>query len=232
MMSSAFRRFFGKQESLADKAMPRYPLSFHRILTALWGVGIAALFVVTQYPIRIGISRLLIVALSLWVWGLAMYVSRRKKWLAGTILAFGVMVVAFALSPGRSIDPNRLRAEYVRQLQRHEGATYVWGGENWLAMDCSGLVRLGLIDSYMKIAFATMNPAALRRGLDLWWHDCSARSLRDQYRNNAVPLFSAEAINDIAPALLKPGDIAVTSDGAHVLHILETTAGLRQIPAY
>lgn len=123
--------------------------------------------------------------------------------------------------PGRAVDPARLNAEYLTQLERYDGTPYVWGGENGRGIDCSGLVRRALINSHVRVSLTTMNPRSLRAGLDLWWHDCSAKALGDQYRDFTVPLFSARSINSITNSLLMPGDIAVTHDGVHVLAHLD-----------
>jgi cell wall-associated NlpC family hydrolase len=110
-----------------------------------------------------------------------------------------------------------LRGRYVTALRRYEGTRYVWGGENRFGIDCSGLVRRGLIDANLHEGIATLNPGRIRAAARLWWYDCSARALRDGYRDWTRLLFTAPAINDIVPDRLSPGDIAVTANGVHVL---------------
>jgi hypothetical protein len=72
----------------------------------------------------------------------------------------------------------------------------------------------------MRMGLATANPRALRAALTLWWYDCSALALRDEYRGLTTPVFSADSINSIRDYDLLPGDIAVTANGMHVLAYL------------
>lgn len=197
-----------------------YQWTSRRILIAAWFVCLAALIVIMVYPVSHGILRLFTVTAIPVLWLLAMFLTCRVQWLSGSILGLGLIFCIFVLLPGRTIDPVRLRNEYLKQLKRYEGSPYVWGGENRRGIDCSGLVRRALIDSHVWTALVTANPEALRAGINMWWHDCSALALRDQYRNYTIPLFSAQSINTITSSLLMPGDIAVTSDGVHVLAYL------------
>ena len=56
-----------------------------------------------------------------------------------------------------------LRQKYVDSLVRYEGTKYVWDGENRLGIDCSGLVRKGLIDAAVRAGISTWNPRLIRR---------------------------------------------------------------------
>ena len=50
----------------------------------------------------------------------------------------------------RAVDkltPEPLREEYIASLRRYTGKKYVWGGEGMLGVDCSGLIRRGMIDA-------------------------------------------------------------------------------------
>jgi hypothetical protein len=67
------------------------------------------------------------------------------------------------------------------------------------------------------LGLKTLNPQPLRKALELWWYDCSARALRDEYRGFTSRLLTAQSINSIDSARLPPGSIAVTSDGIHIL---------------
>ena len=53
--------------------------------------------------------------------------------------------------------------------------------------------------------------------MELWWYDCSARALKGGYRDWTRLLFTADSVNDIDLAQLAPGDLAVTSNGVHVM---------------
>ena len=191
-----------------------------RILIGVWVAGFASTIVALAYPISTGILRSFIVTAIPGLWALAIFLARRVKWLTSAILAAGIVVGIFAVLPGRRIDPDRLQSAYVTQLKQYEGAPYAWGGENGRGIDCSGLVRRALVNAYLRTAFTTGNPKAMRAGLNLWWHDCSALALRDQYRHFTTPVFTAPSINAITNSFLLPGDIAVTSSGIHVLAYL------------
>lgn len=113
-----------------------------------------------------------------------------------------------------------LRRNYVGSLLKYEGTRYIWGGENWLGIDCSGLVRSGLIAANYRQGILHLNPSLVREGFSLWWHDCSARALGEEYRGRTRLLVSAASINVIDYATILPGDIAVTDDGIHTLAYL------------
>jgi cell wall-associated NlpC family hydrolase len=140
------------------------------------------------------------------------------------------LLLLFALLPGRAIDRSCLRQEYVASLRSFEGCRYVWGGENRLGIDCSGLVRAGLINASFRNAVVAMNPALLRFALDLWWHDCSAKALGEEYRQQTLRQFSIPDINGIDPVRLQPGDLAVTRNGVHIMAYLGNSQWIEADP--
>ena len=195
-------------------------LSIHRILIAFWAIDLLAIIALLWYPISIGILQLALVVAVASIWLLTFVILRRKRKIAIAVAAMGIAAALFLALPGRNVDLTSLRTEYVSRLQAYAGTPYVWGGESRRGIDCSGLIRRAMIDAQARIGLRTANPRALRTALDLWWHDCSALALRDEYRAVTVPLFSAESINSIGNASLLPGDIAVTANGKHVLAYL------------
>jgi hypothetical protein len=183
---------------------------------ALWPISIA----LAAYPVSNRILRVtMICCVFLLVAGLLGFFWR-VKWLRVTTFALVVLVIICFILPGTQINDDALQASYIRSLKKYEGTRYVWGGENRLGIDCSGLVRVGLIDAEFSEAFRTRNPALLRAGTSLWWHDCSARALGEGFRQFTIPLFNAQTINEIKETRLQPGDLAVTEDGIHVLAYL------------
>jgi cell wall-associated NlpC family hydrolase len=122
--------------------------------------------------------------------------------------------------PGHAVDPELLAADYSRALRCFRGVRYVWGGESFLGIDCSGLVRKGLIWGRLMHGLRTVNGRPVRNAIDLWWHDCSALALRDGYRGWTAELFRHKNIEDADHSLLKPGDLAVTDDGVHIMAYL------------
>jgi hypothetical protein len=154
------------------------------------------------------------------VWaGALLLLWRRRAWRYG-LLGFTVLVFIFCLLPVRPVNADRLRGRYVAALRRYEGATYWWGVENRVGIDCSGLVRKGLVVADIEHGILTLNGGLVRRGLVLWWHDCSARAMRDEYREQTRLVFKADSINQLNHSKVLPGDIAVTSSGVHVLAYL------------
>ena len=161
----------------------------------------------------------LIISLSgLWLYGI--FLLRKLPVSAVSLLSAGLAIIVFLILPGSEPDQVRLRKEYISVLKRYEGTVYIWGGENKIGIDCSGLVRNGLIDANVLVGIKTLNPKPIRTALNMWWNDCSASALRDGYRNYTKTLFKAENINSANIDAMLPGDIAVTVDGVHVLAYL------------
>ena len=69
----------------------------------------------------------------------------------------------------------------------------------------------------MKQGLTTLNPEVIREGFALWWNDCSAKELKDDYQGRTRLLLIAPGLNQINDSAIQPGDIAVTSSGVHVL---------------
>jgi cell wall-associated NlpC family hydrolase len=128
-----------------------------------------------------------------------------------------IFIFSFVLLPGRNSDPEVVRKEYVRQILKYEGTPYVYGGEDRRGIDCSGLVRCGLLNANFICGISTLNSSLIREGIFLWWHDASAKELKEGYRNKTSPLFTAAGLGEIDYALMKPGDLAIKADGTHVL---------------
>jgi NlpC/P60 family protein len=182
-----------------------------------WWVLLGVAIFLAAFPINVGLIRLLLlIAVPVLAIGACILLWSRK-WLRWLPVALLILPLGFLLAPGHGHDTEQRRKRYVAALRRYEGTRYVWGGENRFGIDCSGLVRRGLIDANLREGVLTVNPRPVRAAGDLWWHDCSAKALKDGYRNWTRLLFTAPAINDIAPGRLAPGDIAVTSNGVHVL---------------
>jgi cell wall-associated NlpC family hydrolase len=128
-----------------------------------------------------------------------------------------LLLMAAALAgPGRAYDRDGLRARYVASLRSYEGVRYVWGGENRFGIDCSGLVRKGLIQANLRHGVLTLNPRCMRSAATMWWYDCTARALRDGYRGWTRTCFTAPGLTKIDLERIRPGDLAVTADGVHV----------------
>ena len=130
------------------------------------------------------------------------------------------LIAGFLICPGRNYDRKQLRDAYVHALRSYEGTRYIWGGEDMLGIDCSGLVRAGLIKATFKEGLLTFNPRLARFAVSLWWHDASAEALGQEYRQQTKRLFATSSINELDQNKVVPGDIAVTTSGVHVLAYL------------
>jgi hypothetical protein len=172
---------------------------------------------VAIYPVRTGSLRATLVLGLFTLWASALFLF--WNWMVARILCLSVAVAAglLALLPVLPVDAAGLRSAYVRNLELYRGTPYVWGGETRLGVDCSGLVRVGLMDAEAQEGLRTHNLVLLRKAASLWWNDCSASALGNEYQGRTRRLFDAADINHIDSTELKPGDMAVTQGGAHIL---------------
>lgn len=185
-----------------------------------WLTLLAITTLIVIFPVAYKTTRLLLLVCvaTLWLWG--MFLLRRRKASLATVLVAGILFLGWLCLPGSPADPDAIQRSYVQCLKQYRGTLYVWGGENRIGIDCSGLVRRGLINANAKMGVRTLNPQLVRTALSLWWHDCSARALRDGFCGLTIRLATAPSINSIAHDTISPGDLAVTASGVHVLAYL------------
>ncbi len=189
----------------------------HHRTAKVWWILLALLVIVVLYPVTFRFLRVFTVAAGAMLWlGAADLVWPRRPGVAAAILLAGVLGAVWVCLPGRSPAVDPLREAYRNALLRYDGTRYLWGGENRLGIDCSGLVRKAMIAASVRTSLQTANPRLLRTAFDIWWHDCSAKALRDEYRGFTVRRFQAGSINAIAEGTLTPGDL----DDVHVLAYL------------
>jgi hypothetical protein len=172
------------------------------------------------YPINSLSIRVGLLASLLGVWAGCFLFGRRKKLFCAALLLLTFLIAGFLICPGKDYDRKQLCDAYLHALRSYEGTRYVWGGEDMLGIDCSGLVRAGLIKATFKEGFLTLNPRLTRFALSLWWHDASAKALGQEYRQQTKRLFMTSNINELDQNKALPGDIAVTTSGIHVLAYL------------
>ena len=171
-------------------------------------------------PIRNTSIKLIILLLTLSLWLCVLYLCWSKKKIRYFIFGLTAFIVAFCSMPSRRINDDSLRKQYVRSLCYYESKPYVWGAENFFAVDCSGLIRQGLIDANVVYGLKTFNGALVREAILLWWFDSSAKAMRDEYRGRTKQLIKASSINQLDHNLILPGDFAVTQNGVHCLAYL------------
>ena len=146
--------------------------------------------------------------------------SWKHATLRNTLLSLTALIGAFFAFPlSNKSEPEVLRAKYVTALTRYNNVSYYWGGESPIGIDCSGLIRRGLIDSFFIHGICTFDSRLVRSALNLWWHDCTARDLGEG-NGLTTHILDAPSINEVDHSRLLPGDLAVTNSGVHILAYL------------
>ncbi|MCW1924799.1 C40 family peptidase [Luteolibacter arcticus] len=150
------------------------------------------------------------------VWaGLLMLAWERKPWRMA-FLCLSLLAGLPLVMPGRELDRDRLTDRYLSSMRSFEGTRYVWGGEGQRGIDCSGLPRRGLRDALLDQAVRG-NGRAARMWLEQWWYDTSAKAMGEGYRGFTRPAGIEGPLWKLDPALIHPGDLAVTGGGNHVM---------------
>jgi cell wall-associated NlpC family hydrolase len=176
------------------------------------------LAVVILYPVSLGLTRAAGVALTALLAVGLLGLWWHTRFLRWTLLGLYGAVALFGVFPGReAYDRPALRQEIAQALQRYEGVRYVWGGENWLGIDCSGLVRRGAIEGTFSYGLRTCNPLLVRTASDLWWHDGSAQQMAAGMGGLARKVTEGKSLSSLNDKNLHPGDFSITRDGVHAL---------------
>src|SRR5690606_30747471 len=97
-----------------------------------------------------------------------------------------------------------LREEYLSAMRGYGGVTYHWGGENARGIDCSGLIRRGMMNAMFARVVRTFDGGLLRSAIDLWWNDCSARALGEGYRSLTTHVADTRSLNELDHSLITP----------------------------
>ena len=187
----------------------------------LWIADLCGLGIVLFYPVSTGLTRAACAALTgfLAAWLLLLWWPHR--FLRWTLLGLYLALAAFVALPGRAdYDRAALREEVVQALQRYDGVPYVWGGENFVGIDCSGLLRRGVIDGTFLHGVRTLNPLLVRKAFALWWRDLSARDMEAGALGAAKKILEEKSLALLNDKNLHPGDFAIPRGGMHALAYL------------
>lgn len=147
---------------------------------------------------------------ALWRWR---HARRLQAGLVVLLLAGGLWFTVGA----RPVTVAELRAEYIRACAGYDGVGYLWGGESRLGIDCSGLVRRGLIDAQLWLGLTNGNAPLLWQAAGWWWHDLSALALRDGESGATARVVANVTLNTLDYGQVQPGDIMVTANGVHCM---------------
>ena len=196
---------------------PRRPFPVRAVVRVFWFVAIVAFVACFFVPVRTTALRGGIVAGSLLIWAGALFLSWKILPLRVVCLVLSLAPVVLLLLPDRPIPTEDLRNGYIAALQNYENTPYVWGGETTRGVDCSGLVRAALCVAELRQGVRTANIALLRKSASLWWNDGSAEALAAGYQGRTLALGDAKSLNRADYSVLRPGDLAITANGVHVL---------------
>jgi hypothetical protein len=196
------------------------PIFSRRLCWLLWFLALALFFGDWLYPVSNVLTRSAGCVLLALVWlgalGLAWNCRGvRFAWVGLSLLA----AIFISLPARRPPNAQTMREAYVAGLRRYAGDRYYWGGESPKGIDCSGLIRRGLVDALFLQGLRSLDPGLVRASLWHWWNDCTARDLMEGHGFTRA-LFGTPSINALGPNSIEPGDLAVITSGSHVLAYL------------
>lgn len=184
-------------------------------IVALPALACAAVY---AYPVSTHITRVLSLLLPLILLGALFHVLKGSARMVLAVLCalpcLAFVILSLAAHPA---TPGDIRAGYLDHLQAYEGTRYVWGGENMNGMDCSGLLRKPMAQSLLVNGFLHGQAALLREAFGVWYHDTTAKGMKDDSPHLATRLFEAASVNAADHTKLEPGDFMVTENGAHTM---------------
>lgn len=186
----------------------------------LWAAAVTLWFAVWLFPESNRLTRLAGLGLfaAMWLGLIALtWKWRPVRW---ALLGISAMCGLFLAWPARETqNAEALRAEYLAGLMRYDRVNYFWGGESPKGIDCSGLIRRGLVDAMFLQGLRRLEPGMVRHAFTLWWRDCTARDLGLGH-GLTTPVLTTPSINALDHTGILPGDLAVTDSGAHVMAYL------------
>jgi hypothetical protein len=199
--------------------MKKPPLA--RLPRLIWVTAFLLFIAVWLFPESRRLTRMMGVGLFFVVWFGLIGLCWRWRGARFGLLAVTVLCGGFLLLPARPLPAvDALRRDYIAGLRRYDGVTYFWGGESPKGIDCSGLIRRGLIDAMFLRGLRTFDAGLVRRSIVLWWNDCTAQVLGETLDGATVYLRETPSINVLDHTTVLPGDLAVTTSGLHIMAYL------------
>jgi len=202
-----------------------------RRLVLIGSLGaLIGIFVIPLNPVSSTILKLAFLGSIVGAWLGVTILSWRRNMLRWIVLIVPFLALIPWILPGREIDANELRNDYVQRMIEFKGTTYYWGGESARGIDCSGLPRRALRDSLFAYGVRHANGRAFRIYAEQWWFDASAKALGEGYRNYTNPVGIEGTIQEMSYKDLLPGDLAVSTNGLHVLAYLGNDRWIQASP--
>ncbi|MDP4623611.1 MAG: NlpC/P60 family protein [Akkermansiaceae bacterium] len=188
-----------------------------RLLLILTLGSLAAIIMVNLDPVTTKLHRLILLSalIGIWLGPLILLWKKKPARIALCVIA-AIAIIPFLL-PGRTIDPQELRQDYLKRMISYQGTPYHWGGENSRGIDCSGLPRKALREALFSNGIRHLNGGSLRLFLKHWWNDASAKALAEGHLDFANPTGHSGTIATMDYSGLTPGDLIVTENRRHIL---------------
>jgi hypothetical protein len=124
-----------------------------------WLLAVAAFAGVALFPLSNGVTRAAGAILLLIIWLSLVSLLWRHRSLRFALIGISILGGVFVMLPfGNRVDAATRRQDATAALRRYEGVTYNWGGESFKGIDCSGLVRRGLVDSLFCRGVRSLDP--------------------------------------------------------------------------
>ena len=121
------------------------PQQFKNVVKRLWiWLGIVTL-IIGLWPIEYGITRCAFGVGLVFTWVGALIFFWRRRALRVVLVSIAVFGIVACCLPSRAVNSQQLSSDYVKMLRCYCGVRYVWGGEGFLGIDCSGLPRKALV---------------------------------------------------------------------------------------
>ncbi len=135
-------------------------------------------------------------------------------------VVLGLIYVGFAVavynSEFRPPNPNQFTNRFVSQVKSYNKVRYRFGGESFLGMDSSGLVRRSLIVTYLKLAFFEGKVGLVKRAYSVWMEKIALSTLMLNENPYTKVIGTFQSINSLDSRILKNGDLAISSQGTLV----------------
>ncbi len=196
----------------------------------LFSILLITFIILVNFPINRNIIKISIILMGIALYIYSIYILWKKRPLRYLIIGIAPVIIFISMLSGPPVSGENLTNTYIDCLKKYEGTTYLWGGENRFGIDCSGLVRKGLMDAYTKVGFSNFSPQYFRKALYLWFYDSSAQALRDGYRNYTTTIIKDITLNSLDHSMLRLGDIMVTEDGVHTMAYIGNSQWIQADP--